>query len=135
MSFRYLLDTDTCIYLTKTSSRSVAARLALEPADAAAISVITLGEMRFGAEQSSQRLRAIASLDLFATMIHVLPLQPEVSEAYGSIRVELKRQGRLIGANDLWIAAQALTLNLTLVTNNLREFRRVSGLRVENWAN
>ncbi len=135
MSFRYLLDTDTCIYLTKTSSRSVAARLALEPADAAAISVITLGEMRFGAEQSSQRLRAIASLDLFATMIHVLPLQPEVSEAYGSIRAELKRQGRLIGANDLWIAAQALTLNLTLVTNNLREFRRVSGLRVENWAN
>lgn len=135
MALRYLLDTDTCIYLAKHTPRSVVARLASEPADAAAISVITYGEMRFGAEQSSQRLLALATLDHFAGMLEVLPLQPSVAVAYGMIRAELKRNGKLIGANDLWIASHAMAMNLTLVTNNLCEFQRVPRLRIENWVN
>lgn len=109
--------------------------MASEPADTAAISVITYGEMRFGAEQSSQRLLALATLDHFAGMLEVLPLQPSVAVAYGMIRAELKRNGKLIGANDLWIASHAMAMNLTLVTNNLREFQRVPRLRIENWVN
>jgi tRNA(fMet)-specific endonuclease VapC len=66
-------------------------------------------------------------------MIQVLPLVPEAAQAYGSIRADLERRGQLIGGNDLWIAAHACALDLTLVTNNQREFQRVPGLKIQNW--
>lgn len=134
MAVRYLLDTDICIYLAKYSSPLIVARLSQEPADSVSISVITLGELHFGAEKSAQRDRALRTLAEFSEAVTVLPLPPMAAMTYGSIRDELQRAGTPIGANDLWIAAHALALDLTLVSNNIKEFRRVSGLRVENWA-
>lgn len=133
MPLQYLLDTDTCIYLAKNKPPSVMARLARVPADAAAISVITFGELRYGAERSRQRAEAMSRLGEFARAIRVLPIDAEVASAYGEVRASLSRAGLIIGANDLWIAAHALALGVTLVTNNGREFRRVRMLRTENW--
>ena len=73
-------------------------------------------------------------LDELVTLVPVHPLSPAAGVAYGAIRLALERQGRIIGGNDLWIAAQAYAADLTLVTNNEGEFRRVPGLRIENWA-
>jgi len=101
------------------------------------LSVITFGELVYGAEKSAQRA---AALELLRELARVLPVMglPETAEtaaeAYGTIRAELERKGQMIGNNDLWIVAHAKAAGLTLVTNNEREFRRVRGLRVENWA-
>lgn len=133
MALRYLLDTDTCIYLAKHSSAKLMQRFAQEPADSAAISVVTLGELRFGAEQSQQRARAMEVLERFSQSLRVLPLEPSAAGPYGELRAKLKRAGTPLGASDLWIAAHALSLNLILISNNEREFVRVGGLQVENW--
>lgn len=133
MALRYLLDTDTCIYLAKNVSTPLLQRFARQPADSAAISVVTLGELQFGAEQSEQRTRAKEVLERFSQSINVLPIERSVAYAYGELRARLKRLGTPIGANDLWIAAHAISLNLILISHNEREFDRVEGLRVENW--
>jgi tRNA(fMet)-specific endonuclease VapC len=95
-------------------------------------SVIVAGELEFGAvlRQSPRIAREVQ--DILAT-IAVLPLEEGVARTYGRIRADLQRRGTPIGPNDVWIAAHALTLDLALVTGNVREFSRVPGLRVENW--
>lgn len=133
MSLRYLLDTDICIYLARNQPPAVAERLARVPLETVAISVVTLGELAYGAERSQRTSETLAQLERFASVVRVLPLDAGVSAQYGRVRAVLERGGSPIGANDLWIAAHALALNITLVTNNGREFRRVRGLRVENW--
>jgi len=100
----------------------------------AALSVITFGELMYGAENSAQRAAALELLRGLAQVLPVLDLPDTTAEAYGRIRAELERAGQMIGNNDLWIAAHARAAGLTLVTNNEREFRRVRGLKVENWA-
>jgi tRNA(fMet)-specific endonuclease VapC len=104
----------------------------LRPGEAV-LSVITFGELVYGAGKSAQRG---ATLELLRELAQVLPVQglPETAaESYGTIRAELERKGEMIGNNDLWIAAHAKAAGLVLVTNNEREFRRVRGLRVQNW--
>jgi tRNA(fMet)-specific endonuclease VapC len=96
--------------------------------------VITFGELVSGAEKSAQRAAALKLLRELAQVLPVLGLPETAAEAYGTIRAELERKGQMIGNNDLWIAAHAKAAGLTLVTNNEREFRRVRGLKVENWA-
>lgn len=133
MALRYLLDSDICIYIMKRRSPVLVRRLdTLIPA--CALSVIVYGELCYGLAASTRREEAAAYLAALLETIQVLPLPLDAAARYGEIRAQLERTGRSIGANDLWIAAHALAANLILVTNNEREFGRVPGLRVENWA-
>ena len=132
MALRYLLDSDICIYLMKRKSSRLLARVD-RLAPVCAISCIVYGELRFGEASSKHRDAASAHLAALLEVIRVLPLTLEAAARYGELRADLERRGQPIGANDTWIAAHALAANLTLVTNNEREFKRVAGLRVENW--
>ncbi|PIT73496.1 type II toxin-antitoxin system VapC family toxin [Limnohabitans sp. G3-2] len=131
---RYLLDTNICIYIAKGQPLAVRHRFEKQPLQTLAMSTITVGELRFGAEKSQFRDRALATLDQLVQMIRPSALPMAAAEHYGNIRAILQRQGLPIGNNDLWLAAHALAEDWTLVTNNTREFERVPGLRVENWA-
>lgn len=133
MSVRYLLDSDICIFVMKRRSPALVRRLE-QRANLAAISIVAYGELMFGAAMSARRDEAAAHLAALIETLQVLPLPLAAAEPYATIRAELQRTGQPIGSNDLWIAAHALADDLTLVTNNEREFRRVPGLRVENWA-
>ncbi len=133
MAIRYLLDTNICIYIAKCSPLEVRSRFDKMPADSVAMSVITLGELRYGAEKSQARKKALAALEQLQSVIQVVPLAEAAGASYGQIRSELQRVGKPIGNNDLWIAAHAHSEGWTLVTNNEREFRSVKGLTVENW--
>lgn len=133
MTARYLLDTNICIYIRQRRPIEVAARFRrLKPGEAA-ISVITHGELLYGAEKSRSRHQAMEALREFVELVPVVPLPNEAAHAYGVIRATLESSGMLIGNNDLWIAAHAKSAGLIVVTNNEKEFSRVPGLRVQNW--
>ena len=134
MEPRYLLDTNICIYIRQRRPQEVLRRFhRLRPGEAA-LSVITYGELLCGAAKSAHRAAAIERLRRLVRLLPALALPEGAGETYGSIRAELEARGEMIGNNDLWIAAHALAAELTLVTNNEREFRRVRGLKVQNWA-
>lgn len=133
MAARYLLDTNICIYIAKHHPPAVRERFARHGADELAMSVITLGELRFGAEKNHARERAFASIQQLENLILVCALPDAAGEHYGQIRAGLQQQGLPIGNNDLWLAAHARAEGWILVTNNEREFIRVPGLQVENW--
>ena len=133
MPNRYLLDTNICIYVQRQKPLEVLTRFQkLKPGDAA-ISVITWGELLYGAEKSRQRQMVLQILEEFKSFVPVLPLPEKSGKAYGAIRASLESKGTPIGNNDLWIAAHAMASGLTLVTNNEGEFKRVTGLNVQNW--
>ncbi len=129
----YMLDTDICIYIAKRQPQTVYQRLSELSTDDVCISVITYAELVYGAMKSRNKKHNLEKISSLKSFITVLPFNNDASQVYGKIRVELERRGRLIGANDLLIAAHALSTNHTLVTNNENEFRRVKGLSVENW--
>jgi tRNA(fMet)-specific endonuclease VapC len=134
MEPRYLLDTNICIYIRQRKPEEVLRRFRrLRPGEAA-LSVITYGELLYGAAKSAQRPASLERLRELAQLLPALPLPETAAETYGNLRVELESRGEMIGNNDLWIAAHALAARLTLVTNNEKEFRRVRGLKVQNWA-
>ena len=133
MEPRYLLDTNICIYIRQERPEEVLRRFRkLRPGEAA-LSVITYGELLYGAAKSAQRVAALARLRELIHWLPALPLPEAAAEAYGTARSELAARGEMIGNNDLWIAAHAVAANLTLVTNNEKEFRRVRGLKLQNW--
>ncbi len=134
MEPRFLLDTNICIYIRRKKPEEVLRRFRTLKQGEAVLSVITFGELVYGAEKSGQRAAALELLRELAQMIPVLSLPETAADAYGTIRAELERKGQMIGNNDLWIAAHAKAAGLTLVTNNEREFRRVRGLKMQNWA-
>lgn len=134
MSARYMLDTDICIRFRSRKSAEVVRRInALDIGDAL-MSVVTYGELCVGAEKSTDPERAFTVLGAMTDFLAVEPMTRDAGRHYALIRADLERRGEIIGANDLWIAAHARALDLVLVTNNEREFRRVPGLAVENWA-
>jgi len=133
MAVRYLLDTNICIYIARHNPPAVRARFARHTADELAMSVVTLGELRHGAEKSQAREKALIALNRLEAGIQVAPLTESVGQHYGQIRAALERAGQPIGNNDLWIAAHARAEGWILVTNNERESSRVEGLQVENW--
>ena len=134
MEPRFLLDTNICIYIRQERPDAVLRRFRrLRPGEAA-LSVITYGELIYGAAKSSQREAALERLRELVHWLPALPLPESAAEAYGTIRAELAAKGEMIGNNDLWIAAHAMATGLTLVTNNEKEFRRVRGLKLQNWA-
>lgn len=130
---RYMLDTNTCIYLIKHRPLELRRRLEKVPIGDAAISSIVLAELWYGIEESAQRKRNEEALEDFLQYAAVLDWPAQAAPVYGRIRSHLRKRGAPIGANDLLIAAHALTLGALLVTDNLDEFRRVPKLRVENW--
>ena len=135
MELRYLLDTDICIYINRKRPQQVRKHFErLRPGEAA-ISVITFGELLYGAAKSAKRIAALHDLEDLKHLLQVLPMGEEVADAYGAIRATLESRGKPIGNNDLWIAAHAVSARLILVTNNEKEFSRVTGLKIQNWAN
>ena len=134
MQPRFLLDTNICIYIRQKRPEEVLRRFQkLRPGEAA-LSVITYGELLYGAAKSQQRLAALERLRELINFLPALPLPETAADAYGRIRADLESKGQMIGNNDLWIAAHAIAAGLALVTNNERKFRRVRGLKVRNWA-
>jgi tRNA(fMet)-specific endonuclease VapC len=134
MEARYLLDTNICIYIQRDRPEGVLRRFQALRAGEAALSVITFGELLYGAATSKQSEVAVERLKQLTSLLPILPIPMAAAEWFGAIRAELERSGQMIGNNDLWIAAHAKAESLTLVTNNEREFRRVRGLKVQNWA-
>lgn len=132
----HLLDTNILIYLLKKRPPQVAERIdALADEDTLAMSFITWAELLQGAEGSQRREATLAQLDALARQVQVLyPEGPALCRHYAVQATALKRQGTPIGANDLWIACHALALGATLVSHNVREFQRIEGLRLEDWA-
>ncbi len=129
-----MLDTDICVYIHRKRPVSVLERLQRLRQGEATLSIITMGELVFGASKSSQRELVLKRLAELESLVSVLALNRAAADEYGYICAELESRGIPIGNNDLWIAAHAKSLGLTLVTNNEKEFKRVRGLKVENWA-
>jgi tRNA(fMet)-specific endonuclease VapC len=129
---RYLLDTNIVSDLVRHPQGRAAIKIADVGEDAVATSIIVAAELRYGAAKKGST-RLAEQLEAILGAIDVLPLEAPVDAAYGSVRVALEAAGKPIGGNDLLIAAQALALDLVVVTDNEREFGRVAGLKVENW--
>ena len=134
MEPRYLLETNICIYIRQKRPEEVLRRFRKLRLGEAVLSVITYGELLYGAAKSEHRVAARERLRELVLLLPALPLPESAAETYGTIRAELESKGEMIGNNDLWIAAHAVAAGLTLVTNNEREFRRVRGLKIQNWA-
>tara|TARA_Y100000588_G_scaffold5513_1_gene6617 strand:- start:3149 stop:3556 length:408 start_codon:yes stop_codon:yes gene_type:complete len=130
---RYLLDTNTCIYVIKRSPPQVYKRLQGFRIGDVGISAITFCELQFGVTNSSKPEKNQLALTEFLAPLEVLDFPSAAAVTFGEIRSCLKRAGTPIGSYDLLIAAHALEQGLTLVTNNLKEFKRVPGLQLENW--
>jgi tRNA(fMet)-specific endonuclease VapC len=128
-----LLDTNICIALIRQKSPQLIKRLiSLKPGEVG-ISSITLAELEYGVEKSSFREQNTRALEQFLLPLEILPFDEKAANIYGKIRSDLERTGQTVGPMDLLIAAHALSLQATLVTNNLRKFERVEGLKVEDW--
>jgi len=130
---RFMLDTDTCSYIMKRSHAAVVDRLQTVPVGEVCMSVVTRAELMYGVEVSPRRAEDLAALAAFLPYLEVMDFTTDAALHYAEIRADLKRRGALIGANDLFIAAHARALRLTLVTNNTAEFGRVQDLSIENW--
>lgn len=135
MSARYLLDTNICLHIAKHKPPTVRERFARHSSRELAMSVITLGELRFGAEKSQSREQSLADIGRLEQLIPVYALPETAGEHYGQIRATLNSLGQTMANSDLWLAAHARAEGWILVTNNEREFIRVPGLQVENWVN
>ena len=129
---RYLLDTNILSDLILNPHGSVAERISSAGESTVCTSIVVAAELRFGAEKSGSSKLAVR-IDLILSALDILPLEAPADRHYGEVRQQLASQGTPIGPNDLLIAAQALALDLTIVTANVKEFSRVPGLAVENW--
>ena len=130
---RYMLDTNICIYIIKHKPESVYRRLMKIRPEDVCISSITYSELSYGVEKSEQKDRNRLALTLMLSNIEILEFDTAAAEEYGNIRARLEKTGTLIGSLDMLIAAHAKASGCTLVTNNLKEFSRVEGLKAENW--
>lgn len=129
----YLIDTNICIYIMNRRIPSVMARFhALSP-DSVGISEITVSELAYGVEKSQRKAENRTRLSEFLMPFTILPYQAPASQAYAELRADLERLGQVIGPLDMLLAGHAIAEDLTLVTNNTKEFQRINGLKLENW--
>lgn len=131
---KYLLDTNICIYLIKQKPPKVLARFQTLALTDIGISSITVAELEYGVCKSQQQEKNRNALMQFLISLEVVEFDQAAATLYGSIRSDLESKGLVIGAMDMLIAAHALSLSVTLVSNNVREFSRISNLSLENWA-
>ena len=129
----WILDTNICIYLIKKKPDRLLARLREVDINAVAVSAITVAELQYGVAKSARPEQNGLALAALLAPLSVEPFDDAAAAVYGTVRAVLERAGTPIGSMDLLIAAHALALSRTLVTNNARELRRVKGLKVENW--
>ena len=129
----YLLDTNHCIYLINGKYPEIARRLARQKTVSVALSSITTSKLWYGVEHRIHREQNRAALAKFLLPLEVMPYDEDASQAYGKLRAFLEKGGRGVGSMDLLIAAHALSLKAVLVTHNVREFRQVPGLKLEDW--
>ena len=130
---RLLLDTNICVYLLNRSFPKLTERVLARRPDELAISAVTAAELAYGAAKSEHHAKSQARLELLLSELPVVAFDDHAAAVYGGVRADLSRKGTPIGPLDTLIAAHALALGTPLVTNNVREFRRVPGLTVENW--
>jgi tRNA(fMet)-specific endonuclease VapC len=133
MQPHYLLDTNTCIYITKQKPTRVIEKFRQLKPGSVVMSAINYGELFYGSEKSEYKKRSHAALEALIGAIPAHPIPVEAAKHYGYIRAFLEKKGKIIGNNDLWIAAHCLASNLILVTNNTKEFQRIPKLILENW--
>ena len=131
---RYMLDTNTIIYAKNNRPEQVLDYLQKHRPEDLCISAVTLAELEYGVCNSSNPAQNKLALLLFLSGIEVLAFDSAAASEYGQIRYQLKKSGTPIGANDMLIAAHAKSIDAVLVTNNLKEFGRIPGLKTENWA-
>jgi tRNA(fMet)-specific endonuclease VapC len=129
---KFLLDTNIVIYVLKKRPLEVL-KIFNANASRMAISSITLSELIYGAEKSPNIAKNLEAIEDFISHLEVLPYDARASQHYGQIKATLEKKGKIIGENDIHIAAHAISQGLILVTNNLKEFKRVSNLALENW--
>ncbi|MBI2478271.1 MAG: type II toxin-antitoxin system VapC family toxin, partial [Planctomycetia bacterium] len=125
---KYLLDTNICVFVIRQKSQLVLQRLRQHQAGDVGISTVTLAELRYGADKSNDSPRNNAALDAFLVPLETVEFSVDAADEYGHVRSDLERRGLSIGPLDNLIAAHARSLGVTLVTNNVREFSRVTGL-------
>ena len=130
---RYMLDTDICSYIMREKPLHVFERFDALEMSQFCISVITYAEFMYGIAYSSNPEETAVVVDRFVEHVSVIPWDRPAAERYGKIRASLQAAGNIIGAMDMMIAAHALSCDMVLVTNNEKHFKRVQGLRVENW--
>ncbi|MBW2368446.1 MAG: type II toxin-antitoxin system VapC family toxin [Deltaproteobacteria bacterium] len=130
---KYMLDTNTCIYIIKKKPPSVIVRVRKIGISQIGISSITLSELLYGVSKSSKPVQNQMALSQFAAPLEILYYGDEAAQYYGTLRAHLEKQGSPIGSLDMLIAAHCLSINSFLVTNNEREFNRVPKLTIENW--
>jgi tRNA(fMet)-specific endonuclease VapC len=130
---RFMLDTDSCIALIKRKAASVLRRLTSLAPGEAGISTITLAELRYGVAKSAQMEKNRLALDEFLLPLELADFDESAAGAYGFVRAALEKAGTPIGPLDTQIGAHALSLGVTLVTHNSREFQRIRGLVIEDW--
>jgi len=129
---KFMLDTTIVVYVVK--NRPESARTAFRRhSGQICISSVTWGELVFGAERSSQPERNLTDIEAMAARMEIVPFDQQAATHFGQLRAELYRLGSQIGPYDTMIAGHARALGLILVTNNMKEFLRVPGLRVDNW--
>ena len=131
---KYMLDTNIIVYAKNKRPESVLNRLTAQRPSDVCISAISMAELEFGVCHSSRPDQNRLALMSFLSAIQIIPFDSDAAREYGQISQDLTQDGNLIGSNDMLIAAHAKALGLILVTNNTREFERVKGLHVENWA-
>jgi tRNA(fMet)-specific endonuclease VapC len=130
---KWMLDTDTCIALIKRKPPNLIKRLQAKAVGDIGISSITLAELRFGAANSSRQEQNRTALDQFLLPLDIVAFDELAADSYGNVRAELEVRGTPIGPLDTLIAGHALSLNVVLVTHNVAEFKRVKGLRLDDW--
>jgi tRNA(fMet)-specific endonuclease VapC len=130
----YLLDTNICIYIIKKKPAEVFEKFKNLTIGDVGLSSITLAELQYGIEKSSNSEKNREALEKFLTPIEIIDYGYEATVEYGKIRAELEKKGITIGPLDMLIASHAKSLDVIPVTNNVREFERIAGLRIENWA-
>ena len=129
---RYMLDTNICIYVIKNRPARLRDRFN-DFADQLCVSIITLAELIYGAEKSARPHENLAVVEQFSARLDVLPFAERAASHYGQLWAELERAGQPIGIHDMMIGSHARSEGLVVVTNNVREFQRMPGLRLENW--
>jgi tRNA(fMet)-specific endonuclease VapC len=130
---RYMLDTNICIYIIRDKPIKVLKKLRTFDFTDIVISAITHSELEYGVAKSSRRKDNQAALNKFLSSLEIIPYDDKAAAVYGQIRSHLEKKGAIVGAMDMLIGAHAQSIPVTLVTNNLKEFKRIPGLRVENW--
>lgn len=130
---QYLLDTNTCIYIIKKKPVDIFEKFSKISLGEIAISSITIAELEYGVSKSEFKEQNRIALFNFLLPLEILPFSQKAASFYGELRSKLEREGKVIGSMDMLIASHAVSENLILVTNNLKEFSRIQSLKLENW--